>query len=407
MRGDEFLDKMGLVDFSFVEEADRQPVRNRYTWLRWGAMAACAVLIAAFCLWYRPYGTEILTTTETGADTDVNPPETERDTEPLPMLTITSDVSGMGFEGYMAYDVSELVNSNPWYDGCNITELPVYENPIHHSEGEPDFVWMESLLHEVADRLGMEVTKITQTNNTPDAETRQKYVEKRKEQFGELVSKAVMTDASVQASDENYTIIVRHHGHVVIEFAEGIPLTEADTTEALLSQYGDWILFDSPQASSRGGDYDIYGNQLFSEVFCQGGDTLAEEIVNYNLSTGQFDIREGILYGISYTVPGVSHKVGDYPLLTVEEATDLLLAGQYVTNVMEPMPGEEYIAKTELVYRAGRGDAYFIPYYRFYVELPSYEREDPPGLKTYGAYYVPAIEGKYIENMPQWNGQFN
>ncbi len=407
MRGDEFLDKMGLVDFTFVEEADRQPVRNRYAWLRWGAMAACAVLIAAFCLWYRPYGTDILTTTETGASTQAQP-ETENPPEKeLPMLTITEDVSAMGFEGYMAYDVSELVNSNPWYEGCGVTELPVYENSIHHSEGEPDFDWMESLLRDVADRLGMEVTEIIRTNNTPDAEIRQKYVESYRERFGALVSKAVMTDANVQASDDNYTIIVRHHGHVVIEFVEGIPLSETETTEALLSQYGEWILFDDPQASIRGGDYNIYGNQLVREVFCEGGATLTEEIVHYNVTTGQFDIRDGMLYGISYTVPSLSHWVGDYPILTTEEATELLLAGQYVTNVMEEMPGEEYIAKVELVYRARRGDAYFIPYYRFYVELPSYEREDPPGLKTYGAYYVPAIEGKYISNMPQWNGQFN
>lgn len=28
-------------------------------------------------------------------------------------------------------------------------------------------------------------------------------------------------------------------------------------------------------------------------------------------------------------------------------------------------------------------------------------------LKTFGAFYVPAIEGKYIENMPKLEGQFN
>lgn len=42
----------------------------------------------------------------------------------------------------------------------------------------------------------------------------------------------------------------------------------------------------------------------------------------------------------------------------------------------------------ELIYRTGEHEECFMPYYRFYVELPEDEREN--GLKTYGAYYVPA-----------------
>jgi len=40
------------------------------------------------------------------------------------------------------------------------------------------------------------------------------------------------------------------------------------------------------------------------------------------------------------------------------------------------------------------------------VELPEAERTED-GLKDYGAYYVPAVEGKYIANMPKWDGGFN
>lgn len=45
-----------------------------------------------------------------------------------------------------------------------------------------------------------------------------------------------------------------------------------------------------------------------------------------------------------------------------------------------------------------------MPYYCFYVELPEEERD---GLKTYGAYYVPAVEKEYLTNMPLWDGSFN
>lgn len=54
---------------------------------------------------------------------------------------------------------------------------------------------------------------------------------------------------------------------------------------------------------------------------------------------------------------------------------------------------KEFIAKKELIYRRGPMEEILLPYYRFYVLLPE---ETPPyaaekGLKTYGAYYVPAI----------------
>ena len=52
MRGNELLDKMELIDPAFVEEADRQPVKNKFIWVRWTAMAACICLIVgAVLLW--------------------------------------------------------------------------------------------------------------------------------------------------------------------------------------------------------------------------------------------------------------------------------------------------------------------------------------------------------------------
>ena len=33
------------------------------------------------------------------------------------------------------------------------------------------------------------------------------------------------------------------------------------------------------------------------------------------------------------------------------------------------------------------------------------EQED--GMKTYGAYYVPAVESQYLQSLPVWDGSFN
>lgn len=72
------------------------------------------------------------------------------------------------------------------------------------------------------------------------------------------------------------------------------------------------------------------------------------------------------------------------------------------------MPGEEHIAKVELVYRTGSHEGIWLPYYRFLVYLPEEENVATQyGMKSYGAYYVPAVDGKYIANMPTYDGSFN
>ena len=97
--------------------------------------------------------------------------------------------------------------------------------------------------------------------------------------------------------------------------------------------------------------------------------------------------------------------MGDYPVITAGEARELLAEGHYLTSVPYEMPGEEYIRRVELIYRTGTQEEVFMPYYRFYAQLPQEKRED--GLNTYGAYYVPAVSGEYLTELPTWDGSFN
>ena len=103
--------------------------------------------------------------------------------------------------------------------------------------------------------------------------------------------------------------------------------------------------------------------------------------------------------------PDLSEKVEDYPMITPEQAAELLSNGRYCTSVPYDMPGPEYVKKMELVYLTGELEKYYMPYYCFYVELPEEEREN--GLKTFGLYYVPAVHWIYISNMPIYDGHFD
>lgn len=45
MRGNDFLDKMELIDPAYVEAAEAKPKGKKNVWLKWGTMAACLCLI--------------------------------------------------------------------------------------------------------------------------------------------------------------------------------------------------------------------------------------------------------------------------------------------------------------------------------------------------------------------------
>ena len=83
----------------------------------------------------------------------------------------------------------------------------------------------------------------------------------------------------------------------------------------------------------------------------------------------------------------------------------MLFDGGYITKVPYTLTKEDTVAKVELVYRNGCNEKYFMPYYKFYVEVKS--EVDKNGLKDFGVYYVPAVESQYITNMPVWDGSFN
>lgn len=136
-----------------------------------------------------------------------------------------------------------------------------------------------------------------------------------------------------------------------------------------------------------------------------------EDILNYNFRCVRFFPGDnGNLNAISMG-DGLllSEKLGDYPVISADEATERLIAGNYQTSVPSAFTGKENIGKIELVYRTGRLEEVLLPYYRFYVLLPDSINTAGAdnGLKTYGAYYVPAIADEYIADMPTYDGSFN
>ena len=144
MKGNRILDNLGQVDEKYIEEA--APVTRQHKkkngWVKWGVTAACL----AFAVYA---GTRLIPLEAPGdgseqpssvyesqqaepdePSTSAGNPNSEAE---LPMLTIAQLTNeGMGFEGYMAHDISELVNGNPWNESVELSALPVYANQLEY-----------------------------------------------------------------------------------------------------------------------------------------------------------------------------------------------------------------------------------------------------------------------------------
>lgn len=406
MKPEHISDALNLLPDAVLEEADRARSKKKHpktNWWKWTA-AACVALAVFFAgIRLIPQGTPTI-----GGD--------------LPLLTIEDFESSMGFEGYQAYDISELVSGNPWNEQADLSTLPVYQNPITYNEmympTGGDFDKMEEFLLQIANRLGMDTANLVVTTDAPSEEEQKRTIEKFAS-VGASVPEGYFDPTACIAEADGIRIVVEQDMTATISFTPERSLPEeynfthhasyediAAAADYLKETYKTFIGMENPQTNIYGGDYNIYGQQSYSIEFYEEGNSITDRLINYSFYRVAFYCDdEGKLHLARIYQPDLSQKIGEYPIITAEKAAELLQNGNYVTTVPYAMPGLEYAAKVELGYRASPYDGYFIPYYRFYVELPGLEEED--GLKTYGAYYVPAVEEAYITNMPLWDGSFN
>ncbi len=447
MKSEKLMDYIGQIDDSIIVEADVHSTKinpAKRPWIKWVSVVA----VAAACLIVAvPF---LLNRTQ---------PTNPVDFSGLPKLAVNTEFEAIGFEGYLAYDVSELQNGNPWTENNDLTTMPVFTSPNEYdSAGAPiDGLSPEEMLAEaekIADLFGLEITSL--------------YTEPTLEQIEQIKQELKAAQASEEEVRQNTSvyrataecsgagIVVQKDGHILLTltpetadlvkeieklsiydsftiffeygyetigdtmYGVGFPLPDGysftfdntsneqamEITQYLFSQYGAFTEITTP-GYDLSADYTYRGvlTRLNTSVFENAGN-LTERILNYHFNRLYFNATDlGGLGGISYIKTNLSQKIGDYPIITAEEARKLLLENHYITTVPEALPSEEYIAHVELVYRTSRRDSVFMPYYKFLVEMPTMEREN--GLKTFGAFYVPAVQSEFLENMPLWDGSFN
>lgn len=379
------------------------PKRRLAKWLI-GIVVLAACIVLAVMLWH-----------QTAKEPDAA-------TKDLMLLDAPSEIHyGVGYEALLVFDISELANTNnPWTMKANVDTLPVYKNlaPLH-SSGVPlsgmSVEEMKTWARQIAEQLELDSSRLEFTTQT--------------ETLGENVGEPVSTtyEYGLIAATEGAEIDIECTGRATIWFEPALDLPpeyritwEATTTEEataalryLEERYRDVVDMEKPAQTLigeyGGGSYDINGIQRFDYTLFENAGNLTDQIRGYNFHRVTFiNDHEDKLWGIRIYRPDLSEKIGDYPIITPEEAEELLLQKHYITSVPYPIAGPKSIAMVELVYHTSGYNELYMPYYRFYVELAEEPNANQvEGLKTFGAYYVPAVRSEYLNELPLWSGDFN
>lgn len=364
MKNERLLHAIGNIDDSLVENAMKK--KRDFHWIKWTAVAAC--MFVTFCFGNRECSQSI----------------------DLPKITIGEIQSANGFEGYWAYSIKELVSDNPWNEELKIDTLPVFKNTL---------VFDENFLVSGEDKDAMK-KYLKYVANLFEVELEETEIQERS-------TEVFSGPSEIECEKNGITIMVDSSMRAVISFNPAISIPEelifaydssyeemVAVSEYLLQTYGEKLGIEGYLVDIRGGDYDIYKKQGYDISFYKNSEDSTELILNYNFRQVKFDCNyDGALDTIEIENTLLSEKIGDYPIISVKEAKRLLKNGTYITTAPYEISKMKYVKSVELVYRTGVMEEYYLPYYKFLVELPEEEIE---GMTTYGAYYVPAVSQDFV-----------
>lgn len=437
----DLFEAIGMVDEDLVEAADADIPRPAWTpvkVLRRALPAAACVCLAgaAVLAWSRGYFTPkggmsmdsqltmgatepeaaaaqdpAQNTTQDAAPYDANEGAAAEKSAVAPgipqeIAEKITPTSGAGSSAaWMAYDVSELLREDP-LDGQLPGTLAVYRgtlagrclNTDGMTERLTDALTALGYDAALADSARLTTGYDEESTQDPEAVAQSLY-----EKFGigsELDywsgiawMEVDLPDGGSLSVNNELTLTVTLTGDETGALTDAQAAEEADTilkaNAGLLDALGGYDAM-----GLTGGDYSYDGTrQQFWAVLYRTGETPSEQLAGYDLAQASFTAdAEGNL--LSLTIPGaaLAESVGEYPLISREEAAALLAGGSYLNAQYDeaaPAAADIEQAESYLCYTGGRA-LYYVPMWCFVVDEG--ERENTAdGLHSYRPYYVPAV----------------
>lgn len=321
---------------------------------------------------------------------------------------VMSSSGGMGFEGLMAYNVNEVIpTANPGTD-AEPDLLPVYLYPA--SAVPSGIIQADEALTEA------DVTNAAKSIYAAlggDAQT-----------TGEVTTDRIDEKETAVTGYSVGGVLVRTNGSVTVLFGGEKGLAEPAVTpsgsspaeklqnaaEYFYGEYQELFGYESPKFSLQS-DYSFAGELNTRVMAYDAAGIQTEQIISYQFHNISFGIvpdeanpKKYRLTSLHYEIAYLGKELGEYPIITREEAEAELLKGNYLTTVPEDSAGKltaDSIKYQEIVYWNSPYLKYHQPMYRFLVELNPLDTVSmAAGLKTYGAYYVPAVSPEYLNEVP-------
>ena len=147
--------------------------------------------------------------------------------------------------------------------------------------------------------------------------------------------------------------------------------------------------------------YNIYGDKQWDFQVYEKSDNQNVSLVNFLTQNVHFyENDDGYFYAMRIYTNDISQKVNDFPIITLQQAQNHLLSGNYLSYVYNyQVTDEKDIAYVEMTYRIRKDYDYYLPYYRFYVYAKENDEfEKKTGLKSYVECFVPALNDECVES---------
>lgn len=202
MKGNEFLDKMELIDPAYIEGADKKPVQKRHCWGKWMTVAACLCLIVVAI----PFFTHESSTPEDGFGTESGgPPHIVIDNRKF-YISAHLSVSNELPEGFVAAGNIDVVGG---FEDC-----PYYLNPE-----VPEWVYV---YHEV--RTDGNVDETGTLISTPPHNAYARYVDERlrNKDLACYNGKYYVSMWSAEYSGDNPDVTKEYHDEIYSQYGRRI-----------------------------------------------------------------------------------------------------------------------------------------------------------------------------------------
>ena len=323
----------------------------------------------------------------------------------LPVLELDAGLftDGQGSFLLRMRSFSEYSFGSPWSADAELAALPVFANPVEYAPVEQNraaLSWDEPAMRERL--LGLAASLGTDAGEDDivcslDADGALWSLSLS----GGGVNIEVLRDLSARVNFETPL-------ELPVDFGHDSPREDYEAAgEYFAEHYAARFGIENPRWSVGGGEYKYDGvTQRYSLRIYEAGKNVAESLVNYcfgglTLIPGE----DGGLRTIRLE-PVAAGSLGNYPLISLDEATELVLNGGELPNTLSTLRAEDMTGVT-LAYHIGMYDEYYMPYYCFaFVERePFYTETLPEGFTGYSLYYVPAVSGEYLS--PSWDGGVN